>query len=63
VESLVIGNIRRLIDKYNKKGSKLGGDEISLKEKVGYADLINIGKRKWIVFNVIDKDEGSTYFR
>jgi hypothetical protein len=29
------------------------GDEISLKEKVGYTDLTSIGERKWIFFTVI----------
>jgi hypothetical protein len=38
------------------------GDEISLKVKVGYADLINVGEREQIVFNVLDEDEGSTSF-
>jgi hypothetical protein len=39
------------------------GNEISLKAKVGYADLINIGERKQIVLDVLDDDEGSTSFR
>jgi hypothetical protein len=38
------------------------GDEISLKVKVGYVDLINVGEREWIVFDVLDEDEGSTSF-
>jgi hypothetical protein len=39
------------------------GDEISLKVKVGYADLISVGEREWIVFDVLDDDdEGSTSF-
>ena len=38
------------------------GDEISLKVKVGYAELINVGEREQIVFNVLDEDEGSTSF-
>jgi hypothetical protein len=36
------------------------GDEISLKAKVGYADLIIIGERKRIVLDVLDDDEGLT---
>ena len=36
------------------------GDKISLKVKVGYADLIIIGERKWIFLDVLDDDEGST---
>jgi hypothetical protein len=41
---------------------RLEGDEISLKVKVGYANLINVGERERIVFNVLDEDEGSTSF-
>jgi len=39
------------------------GDEISLKVKLGYANLMNVGKREWIVFDVLDDEEGSKNFR
>jgi hypothetical protein len=38
------------------------GDEIGLKTKVGYADLINVGERERIVLDALDDDEGLTSF-
>jgi hypothetical protein len=62
VESLVIGNVRRLTDERNKKGSELEGDEISLKTKVGHVDLVSVGEREKIIFDALGDDEGLTSF-
>jgi len=39
------------------------GDEISLKGKMGYANLISIGKREKIFINALDDDEGLSSFQ
>jgi hypothetical protein len=38
------------------------GDEIGLKTKVGYIDLIDVGEREKIIINEVDDDEGFTSF-
>jgi hypothetical protein len=38
------------------------GDEISLKEKVSHVELVSVGEREKIIFDVISDDEGSTSF-
>ena len=42
MDSLIIGNVRRLTDECNKKRSELGGNDIGLKMKVGYAELVRL---------------------
>jgi hypothetical protein len=38
------------------------GDEIGLKMKVGYVDLVSVGEREKIIIDVLDDDEGLTSF-
>jgi hypothetical protein len=38
------------------------GNEIGLKTKVGYDDLISVGERENIFINALDDDEGLTSF-
>ena len=41
-----------------RRDLSLDGDEIGLKTKVGYADLINVGEREKIFIDALDDDEG-----
>jgi len=45
-----------------RRDSSWEGEGISLKVKVGYTDLFNIGEREKIIFDVINENEGSKSF-
>jgi hypothetical protein len=68
VEIFVIGNVRRLTNRHNKKDLSWEDDKIGLKtkanlaERVGLADRVSINERKTIIVDVLKNDEGLASF-